>query len=125
MRGACMKLNALRRPSKYRAQRTTVDGHTFASKKEAKRYQELRLLEKAGKIAGLELQPKFPIDIRNYHGGLTHVSTYVADFRYRLGGVVNGLTVYVVEDVKGFKTPVYRLKKKLVEAGYGIEIKEV
>lgn len=111
--------------SKYGAKRTTVDGITFASKAEARHYAELKLREKAGEIKDLELQPKFPLMVpRRGHGGPWDrevVGHYIADFRYREGptGVLR------VVDVKGMKTPVYRLKKKMVEAIYGITITEV
>lgn len=101
--------------SKYRAKRTEVGGITFASQKEARRYQELKLLERAGKVRDLRLQPKFQLLV-----GSTSIGAYIGDFEY--------LTDYgevVVEDVKGFKTPVYRLKKKHVEAQYGISIREM
>ena len=105
--------------TKYRAKRTEVDGIMFASKKEAARYQELKMLERAGKIERLELQPKFRIEVCGQF-----ICTYVADFKYYEPG---GRTVFsmIVEDVKGFKTPVYRLKKKLVEALHAITIEEV
>lgn len=114
--------------SKYRAVPTTVNGFRFASKAEARRYQELLLLGKAGEIRNLELQPRFPIT-----SGGVRVADYVADFRYDeiavhgtngLGGPAHEWRD-VVEDVKGVKTPVYRLKKKLVEAQHGITIREV
>ena len=101
--------------TKYRAVRTTVDGIAFASRAEARRYKELRLLERAGEISRLELQPVFPVTI---NGAL--ICKYVADFVYFADGA------RVVEDVKGMVTPVYRLKKKLVEALYpGVKIVEV
>jgi hypothetical protein len=103
--------------SKYKAIRTEVDGITFASKKEAKRYQELKLLEKAGQIFNLALQPRFDIYV-----GDTKVCTYVGDFKYTLPGIDGP---WIIEDVKGVKTPVYNLKKKMMRAMYGIEIKEV
>lgn len=110
--------------SKYRAVPTVVNGVRFASKKEARRYQDLLLLGMAGEIRNLELQPRFPITVNG-----ERVADYVADFRYQekrnvmcFEGV--GPIYYkwfdVVEDVKGMKTPVYRLKKKLVEAQHGI-----
>lgn len=71
------------------------------------------LLLAAGEISDLELQPKYPIHINGIH-----CFTYVADFRY----VEAGKTI--TEDVKGMKTPVYRLKKRCVEASYGIQITE-
>lgn len=101
--------------SKYRAKPTTVDGIRFASKKEASRYLELCLLQKAGEISLLQLQPAFVLEVSG-----TKVGRYVADFSYR--DKKTGKIVY--EDVKGFKTPVYRLKKKLVKAQYGIDILE-
>ena len=100
--------------NKYRAIPTVIDGIRFASKAEARRYGELKLLKNAGKIRNLELQPKYLLDV-----GGKRIGTYIADFRYRLDGVL------IVEDVKGFCTPVYKLKKKLVEALYGITITEV
>jgi hypothetical protein len=109
-------------PSKYRAQPTVVDGIRFASKAEARRYSELKLLEKIGEVKELELQPKFPLHSPKRHSRqFERVCTYIADFRYRRGPQ----GVLVVEDVKGMKTPVYRLKKKWFEAQYGLKITEV
>lgn len=105
------------RRSKYRAIPTVIDGIRFASKAEARRYQELRLLERAGEITALELQPRYPIHSRTGE----RVMVYVADFRY----LAKGARVPTVEDVKGVRTPVYRLKKKFAEAEYGIQIKEI
>jgi hypothetical protein len=102
--------------SKYHAKRTTVDGVTFASKAEATRWQELRLLERAGQIADLEYQPRYPLTV---NGVL--VGTYVGDARYR----ETATGEVVTEDTKGIRTPVYRLKAKLVRALYGITIREV
>lgn len=104
--------------SKYGAIKTEVDGLVFASKAEARRYGELRLLERAGKIAGLELQPRYRLVV---NGVL--IGTYVGDFRYE-EDTAEPFDPEVVEDVKGVKTPVYRLKKKLMKAIYGIEIRE-
>jgi hypothetical protein len=107
---------------KYGAVATTVDGIRFASKKESLRYLELKLLEKAGEIKGLVLQ--MPYDLHAF--GATSprdklLGRYIADFSY-----VNTRTGrHVVEDVKGFRTPLYRWKKKHVEAQYGIEIVEI
>ncbi len=102
--------------SKYNAVRTEVDGFIFDSKAEARRYSELKLAEQAGEITALELQPKFSIDING-----KHICTYIADFKY----TDNRTGRTVIEDVKGVKTPVYRLKKKLVEALHGITIQEI
>lgn len=109
-----------KRRSKYGAVKTTVDGIVFHSAKEARRYQELKLLVRAGEISDLALQPKYPICIEGEHGFEPAIAHYVADFQYytREGELV-------VEDVKGVRTPVYRLKKKLVEAMHGIRITEI
>lgn len=103
-------------PSKYRNQRTVVDGIAFASRREALRYSELKILERAGRIENLTLQPKFPCVVN----GQT-VYNYRADFRY----YDSWAGVWIVEDAKGFRTPVYRLVKKLVKACLGIDIQEV
>lgn len=95
--------------SKYNAVKTKVDGIVFDSIKEAARYKELRLLEKAGEIKELELQPKFQLQEAFTLDGKRHREIlYIADFMYKDKG---GVTV--VEDVKGYKTDVYALKKKL------------
>ena len=101
--------------NKYRAVKTEVDGIMFDSKREAARYMELMLLQKAGEISHLELQPSFVCMVNGHK-----ICNYKADFRYFNA---NGS---VVEDVKGMKTPVYRIKKKLVEALFpGVTIQEV
>jgi len=109
--------------SKYNARATTIDGIRFASKAEARRYTELKLLQEAGEIDGLELQPSFIIwSTNNYKTGKTDRITYIADFKYFQNGQ------YIVEDVKGVLTPVYRMKKKMFLAGYPhikfIEVKD-
>lgn len=99
-----------------------VDGIRFASRKEAKRYGELKLLERAQAIVGLEIQPTFSIDVMNpANGEVITVGVYRADFRY----LDVGANRVVIEDVKGMRTVIYRLKKRLVEALYGIQIVEV
>lgn len=101
---------------KYGAKPTTVDGIRFASMAEAKRYAELLLLAKAGQVECLEIQPVYVLTV-----GERFIGRYIADFRYydmRTGALC-------VEDVKGVKTPLYRWKKKHVEAQYGITITEV
>ncbi len=103
---------------KYGNIKTTVDGIVFDSAKEARRYSELKLLERAGRITGLEVQPSFRIVVNN-----CLVCTYKADFRYTTI-VPYAQGVVVVEDCKGFKTPVYRLKKKLMLAVHGISVVE-
>lgn len=107
--------------SKYGAIRTTINGITFASKAEASRYSELQILVKSGEITDLKLQPKYPLVFTPRNGAdPVNVGSYIADFWYRKK---NGAGV--TEDVKGVLTPVYRLKKKIVQAIYGITIVEV
>lgn len=100
---------------KYRNHPTVVDGVRFPSKKEATRYGQLRWLESVGEIRDLKLKTRYPIVI----AGLK-VCDYEDDFSYQ-----EKTGERVVEDAKGFRTPVYRLKKKLMRACHGIEIKEV
>lgn len=102
--------------NKYKAKKTVVDGITFDSKKESERYCELKLMEKAGLISDLELQPKFLL-IPKQKG--ERAVYYIGDFLYQ----ENGKTV--VEDVKGFRTKDYIIKRKLMLWVHGIEIKEV
>jgi len=105
---------------KYGAARCEVDGISFASKREAARYRDLTLRRSAGEISDLRLQVPYPITAVNLETGeLVTVARYLADFVY----VRDGLEV--IEDCKGFRTDVYRLKKKLVEAIHGVRIHEV
>ena len=114
------------RRSKYNAVRTTVNGLAFASKREAHRYMELLLLQRLGEIHALELQPRY--ELHAFGSGARKVGEWRGDFRYctcpRKGGKCWS-TEIIVEDAKGFKTPLYKWKKKHVEAQYGIEIREV
>lgn len=101
--------------SKYNNQRVVLDGYTFDSQAEARRYRELCLLYDAGEITDLAVHPKYPLVVNGQV-----VANYLADFSYT---VADGREV--VEDVKGVRTDVYRLKRKLVRALYGIDIVEV
>lgn len=120
--------------SKYNATKTKIDGHTFDSKKEARRYLQLKSMEQAGEISGLELQKPYKLtptlrepDIQGPRGGvrqgkvIERPSYYVADFVYQKAGET------VVEDVKSpaTRTPVYILKRKLMLWLYHIRIQEV
>lgn len=106
----------VRKPSKYRNKKTEVDGRTFDSQREASRYQELRLMEKAGEIDELETQVRFALRVNR-----EEVCCYIADFTYRRKTNGRGL---VVEDVKGHRTREYIIKKKLMKAIHGIEVLE-
>jgi hypothetical protein len=124
--------------SKYNAKKTQYDGILFDSKKEARRYRELKLLERAGKISDLELQKVYEL-IPAQYATSTEVYTkgknkgqlkrgelleravlYKADFKYV---DENGYTV--VEDTKGIRTKEYIIKRKLMLFQFGIRIKEV
>lgn len=112
-----------KKPSKYRAIKTVVDGVTFDSRKEGRRYRELRLLEQAGVIEDLCLQPHFLLQeayVKN--GKSVRKIEYIADFSY----YDLEKNKFVVEDVKGLKTDVYKLKKKIFEYKYkDLEISEI
>lgn len=106
---------AFPRTNKYSAQRVTVDGIVFASKKEAARYGELLLLAQAGEIRDLVLQPRYLLlAVFTDSDGVKHKKAeYVGDFQYvARGGLV------VCEDVKGRATETFRLKWKLVKFKY-------
>lgn len=98
---------------KYGNEPTVVEGITFHSKREASRYGELRVLERARVITGLDMQVKYPLVV---NGVL--IANYYADFTYSENGQ------FIVEDSKGFRTKEYRLKKKLVKAIWGYDIRE-
>lgn len=122
--------------SKYHSKKITIDGITFDSKREYHRYCELRLLEKAGAISGLQRQVKFELLPAQYepseelyakgsHKGepkpgklIENKVIYIADFVYQQDGKM------IVEDSKGYKTPEYKIKRKLMLYLHGIRIKE-
>lgn len=121
---------ARKKPSKYKAKRTTVDGIVFDSGAEAKRYGELLLLARAGSIEKLQLQPRFGLIATTAGGGGEQVAEYVADFRYLerqvRGGYGDGVRVDVVEDVKGAVTRMYALKRKMFRLQYPhIDFREI
>lgn len=101
---------------KYRNIPTVVNGLKFSSRAEARRYGELRLLQHAGVIADLTVQPRFPIVIDG-----VKVCTYIADFSYRENGNLK------VEDVKSkpTRTQAYIIKVKLMKVILHIDVEEV
>ena len=107
--------------SKYHSRKITRDGVKFDSVKEYKRYQELALLERAGQVSGLQRQVKFELIPSQRIDGkvVERPCTYIADFVYFEHGQK------VVEDVKGYKTPEYKIKRKMMLHVHGIRIKEV
>lgn len=96
--------------SKYNNRKTEYDGVTYDSKKEAQRAAELNLMMKSGEILTLARQVRYR---------LARGVEYIADFVYT---TKDGDCV--IEDVKGFKTHVYKMKKKLMKDIHGIDIKE-
>lgn len=99
--------------NKYKNKKVQVDMYVFDSIAESKRYKELKLLEKAGRIKELELQPRFLLQEGFKKNGKTYRKIeYVADFQYEENGKL------VVEDVKGIQTDVFKLKHKLFEHEY-------
>lgn len=108
----------IEKKSKYSSAKTDIDGIRFDSKKEAEFYAELKLRERAGEISHLRLQPRYLLQEAFKHEGKQYREMeYVADFEY----IENGETVVV--DVKGFKTAIYMLKKKLFLYKYGGKVK--
>ncbi|KAA0910667.1 DUF1064 domain-containing protein [Pusillimonas sp. ANT_WB101] len=107
--------------SKYGNKKTVIDGIEFDSRKEAKRYSELKLLERAGQIDTLSLQPKFELipKQRNADGKAIRPWAYVGDFMYRENGK------FIVEDVKGMKTREYIAKSKAMLHFHGITVREI
>lgn len=126
--------------NKYHAEKTTFDGITFDSKREAYRYLELRVLEKAGKIKKLETQKPYELipaqwetietgevyktgikkgQVKTKRVCIEQSVVYIADFVYE----ENGKTV--VEDAKGKRLPEYIIKRKLMLWVHGIRIREV
>ena len=99
--------------SKYRNKKTQIGMYVFDSIAESKRYKELALLEKAGQIKGLELQPKFLLQEGFKKNGKTYRKIeYIADFMYIENGKV------IIEDVKGMETDIFKLKRKMFEYKY-------
>jgi len=110
----CGVITMIKRPSatsKYKSKKVTVDGITFDSRKEAKKYMDLKLLQMAGEIVSFELQPEFELQpgYRDKDGKWIRPVKYRADFRV----VYPGGRVVVI-DTKGFRTKDYNIKKKML-----------
>lgn len=106
----------MRRRNKFGAIRTEIDGIKFHSKKEAARYEVLRDLYSSGLISELRLQVSHTLTVNGMK-----ICRYISDFEYTENGV------RIIEDVKSprtLKEPTYRLKKKLMQACLGLEIRE-
>lgn len=111
--------------SKYNSRKATYNGIIFASKKEAQRYAELKMLRDAGAIRDLQLQKKYElIPSQRINGKVVErACNYIADFVY----IQDGETV--VEDVKGYRRSkaydLYVIKRKLMLYKYGVRIREI
>ena len=99
--------------SKYGNKKIVIDGYKFDSLAEGRRYGKLKILELRGDISKLEIHPRFDLHVNS-----KKICAYVADFQYIESGIK------IVEDVKGVKTAVYRIKNKMMMAEYGIKILE-
>jgi hypothetical protein len=116
-----VRLPTTRRPGRFpvvKPELRTVDGILFASKREAKRYAELRLLEKQGEIQDLRLQPTWAVEIAG-----KHFCDFSADFLY-----INKKGVYTIEEVKSSgsrKDTAYKLRRKAAELSHNITITEI
>lgn len=107
--------------NKYRNKKVILDGIEFDSRKEAQRWFELRMLERAKQITNLQRQVKFVLIPSQKIDGKTveRECAYIADFVYYEDGKL------VVEDTKGFRTDAYIIKRKLMLERYGIRIQEI
>lgn len=112
------------RKPRLTSRRTVVDGESFQSEREARRWCELKIEQRAGRIRDLQRQVRYPLSVNGHL-----ICVYISDFTYHRGDAL------IVEDVKAkvitkreeraTRTELYRLKKKLVAAVYGITITEV
>ena len=115
--------------SKYGAKKTELDGFKFDSQREANRWAELRLLEKAGEISHLQRQPEFllygskgPVLIKSKRYPNGRRAKWIGDFSY----FCRKRNKRICEDAKGVRTPAFILKRAVVEACYpGLEIVEI
>lgn len=103
--------------NKYSNKKTVIDGIKFDSKKESQRYLALKEMERSGEIRDLKLQPKFVLQekFRSEDHGACREIAYIADFSY----FTEGCDKMYVEDVKGVKTDVFKLKMKMFLHRYG------
>lgn len=121
--------------NKYGSRKVEVNGIVFDSKREAARYQELLLLEKAGDIKDIRRQVKYVLIPAQYEHPesttkkgrgrcIERECVYIADFVYKTI-LPDGDTLTIVEDTKGFRTKDYIIKRKLMLSVYGIRIREI
>lgn len=109
--------------TKYHSKRITIDGEQYDSVKEYRRWCELKLMQKAGLVRSLKRQVKFVLipTQRNEKGKcIERECAYFADFTY----TDSKTGQYIVEDAKGYRTPEYKIKRKLMLSIHGIRITE-
>ena len=115
--------------AKYHNQKMIIDGIQFDSKREAQRYQQLKLMERAGVICDLKRQVKYELIPAQYIDGkcVERAVTYTSDFEYYLTKkqVYGDIGQHIIEDVKGMRTKEYIIKRKLMLYKYGIRITEI
>ena len=119
-------IQKVERKAKYGNRKVELDGETFDSMKEANRWAELKLMERAGEIHELQRQvPYVLIPTQRDENGrvIEREVKYIADFTYRV--LDNGRLKLIVEDTKGMKTREYVIKRKLMLYRYGLRIREV
>lgn len=108
--------------TKYHSQKAMLDGIEFDSRREAQRYAELKLLERAGEITDLRTQVKYTLipAQKRPSGGVERACTYTADFVYK-----DKSGHEIVEDAKGMRTQQYIIRRKLMLWVHGIEVVEI
>lgn len=108
--------------TKYHSRKVTLDGIEFDSHREARRYRDLSLLQRAGEISDLRTQVKYTLvpAQKKPSGGTERAVTYTADFVYR-----DKAGREIVEDAKGVRTQQYIIRRKLMLFVHGIEVREV
>jgi len=110
------QIKKVKKKPKYNNKKVIIDNITFHSTKEGKRYLDLKILLRVGKIFDLKLQPKFLLhDSFRYQGKTERKIHYIADFSYIENKKV------IIEDVKGKKTEVYKIKRKMFLMKYVID----
>jgi len=109
----------MKKRNKYNNKKIIIDNIKFDSIKEGNRYKELKLLEKAGMIVDLETQPKYLLqDKFKYNNKVERAIHYIADFRY----IDVKSSQLIVEDTKGVRTEVFKIKRKIFLKLYGADL---
>jgi hypothetical protein len=111
-----------KRPNKFGNRRTSADGIQFDSAHEAREWGELRLRERLGQVRNLRRQIPYTFEHMSPFGDTVTICTYRADFVFEEFGA-DGKWREVVADAKGFETPVWKIKRNLMRAYFGIEVR--